>query len=365
MKSTNEIWSLFKQLKIILPAFLILGYGSALGQYEIEPIHSTQSFYLNNSTRADLGTGDNRACLPVQIPINTVEWYYSFSVSKDSSSANLKLYYQLINSFDPTGISSLAFQAITVPKGQARCNVYVTDYSNGIAFDSNQKSNYFPSASRMNFSHGVVRVKGVSTKELFICFENPAVWKGVTIRVEVDALVKKNQELHSKKTSNDIDYKEKKPASAEKVIDALEELAKSIDKGVQKRKKHKKDQERAKNYWSTGWVFYKSGDFENSIIYTKRALKINKHPGLYFNLGLSQWSLDQADSSTESYLKGINLIYSFGTKEQAIRILELAIKDIKMGMEKFNYFTESPPALELLNIKLNEINKVTKWKKKY
>src|SRR5438874_2361592 len=67
-----------------------------------------QTFYLNGGLRASFG-GKSRTYYQIDLPNNTVEWYYMFSTAsaenKDAGSVNLVP--QLSRIFDPTGLTSI------------------------------------------------------------------------------------------------------------------------------------------------------------------------------------------------------------------------------------------------------------------
>lgn len=325
---------------------------SVQAQYALKEIQETQSFYLNNSTRGILGTGDNRTYFAISLPANTVEWYYSFSATKNNAGESLNLFSQLFHLIDKSGISSTVFNAVAVPEGNVRCNIYVTDEANAIAFDHQQSFNHYPSAARMDYSQGLVRITDVLQNPLYLCFENPNDWEGITIRVEITALI---DTLKSEVPQSD----------AEKIVESLG----NVIQAIQENKKEKQDQRKlvdeGQNYWNTGWVLYKSGDFQGAIKYNKKALETIKHPALYFNLGIAQWSMGNDTSSLKSYLNGLNLIYSLNSKEEAIKALESGIEDIQEGTKKYHFYEDLPPAYELLKLKLIEIEGIDKWKKKY
>ena len=331
---------------------LVLQLKAKHAGYQLTEIHSTQSFYLNNSTRGTLGTGDHRSYLPINLPSKTVEWYYSFTANQVSAETHMELYGQLIQLLEPSGISSALFEAVTVPEGNARCNIYLMDQANAMAFDGLQPFNYWPSATRNNYSQGVVKVSDVIQSGIYLCFENPASWEGVTINVEVVALVDTSTTPPPK-------------SDTEKLVESLSQVAEAIEQNKKQKQAQRQKVDEVSNYWNTGWVLYEAGDFSNSIKYTKKALAASSHPGLYFNLGLAQWCQGEKDSSLTAYLQGLNHIYALEEKEQAVQVLQSGVEDIINGRDKHNFFTETPPALQLLSLKLKEVQAVEKWKKRF
>lgn len=73
-----------KQLYTLL--LLLFFFGTSQAQTivrERKPVqvYSPQTFYLNGGNRATFG-GKSRVWYNIQLPENTVEWYYSFTTTK-------------------------------------------------------------------------------------------------------------------------------------------------------------------------------------------------------------------------------------------------------------------------------------------
>ncbi|GGH76971.1 hypothetical protein [Phaeocystidibacter marisrubri] len=331
-------------------------FAYAQDNLEIVKVQQTQSFYLNNSTRAAIGTGDNRTYLALSLPENTIEWYYAFRAVKESSSESLNLFSQLIEALEPSGISSSLFNSMTVPEGNVRCNIYVTDESNAIQFSKHLASSHWTTGTRENYSQGIVRINDPIQPTLYLCFENPNVWEGLTLYVEVTALVKKNNEseegnIQPEETANEVDA----------IAEGVSGLIDAFQSYRTERRENAEARETAQNYSNASWVFYEAGDFSTSIEYVQKALELVDHPELHFNQGLSQWCAGLRKESTESYLAGINLINDLDSKEDALEVLQNAIDNIAKGRQEYHFFSEDPPALKLLQLKFNSVFELRRW----
>ena len=93
-----------------------------------------QTAYLNGGVRASLG-GKSRIIYQVDLPPNTVEWYYIFTaVESENSSPALDLVPQLTRALDPTGMTGILASSILSPTGSNSCDIYLLDRKNADAF---------------------------------------------------------------------------------------------------------------------------------------------------------------------------------------------------------------------------------------
>lgn len=317
--------------------------------FELVEIHGNQQFYLNNATRDAIGTGDNEVYLKVDLPPLTKEWYYSFNAIQAKRGASLGLIGQLTNAFDKTGIASLAIESITVPEGDARCDVYLTDHVNAMAFERDEAFQYWTSGTRENYSQGVAKITDVTQGSVYLCFSNPNTWDGVTISVEVVALV--------------ADKTEEEQAVEDVVTGVIDLIGAISDHKADKEENKRKEQE-WRNTWQTAQLLFDAGQTKEADTYTRKALNMGLHPGLYFDLGLIQWVMDSGSTSTASYLSGLNMIYELQTKEEAIETLASAIGRIDRAMEQFPDRKVPEVANKLLTSKLEEVGNISSWKQR-
>jgi tetratricopeptide (TPR) repeat protein len=316
--------------------------------YSIQKIHDQQQFYLNSTTRTDFGLGDNKTYLAIELPLNTKEWYYSFTAVQNESNQTLNLFSQLANLYDKTGALSLLMESIVVPEGNIRANILLTDYDNAMAFNNGKAYRYWPSYSRENYTEGVVKVTTIRSGTVYLCFRNPNALDGVTISVEVSALVGDKSEQEQ---------------AWDDLGEAFGDLIEEIQESKEAKQKSKKKENEWLNYWSTGWILYENEQFDQSIIYTQKAIDIANHPGLCFNMGIAKWAKDSTDCLPD-YLEGLNMLYDLETKEQAITVLESALKDFRDSEERFDGFKRHNSSYLLLEAKLNEISRIKSWRRK-
>lgn len=191
---------MFNKLAFLLLLLLSMGNVKAQnqnGKLKVVPLFTKQSFYLNGGFRSDFG-GKSRVVYQVDLPPNTVEWYYAVSTypSNQGSQNVIALLEQITKLLDPTGVASIALNLITVPSGVNDCDIYLLDMVNQNIFyhklDQTQHEaiSYVIDGSRENFKNGVVRVTNPVRGRYFLGFKNPNSISGIGISFEAVAIVR-------------------------------------------------------------------------------------------------------------------------------------------------------------------------------
>lgn len=161
-------------------------------RYNAISLYSEQMFYLNGGLRATVG-GQSRVGYKIELPANTVEWYYSVTVERSElkNIGMLNLFSQLTHLIDKTGIGAIATTSILTPTGSGVCNVYLISNNNIGAFKAKQQFNYDVDHSVLNYKSGVVRIKMKPGyfNNFYIGFQNPSSMEGVTVRFSAVAIV--------------------------------------------------------------------------------------------------------------------------------------------------------------------------------
>lgn len=173
---------------------------------QVQPLLGEQTFYLNSKTR--LG-GKPRNAIKIELPENTVQWYYIFTTSKKESSGgdNLKLFQQLtalvgkglLNS-NLIGIgTNVAYQVIK-PSGAGVVDIYLTDskgreqfFAESWNMYSFEKPEKVLDGTRENLKDGTIIVNDLDHNPVYLCFSNPSVSEGIYVHIEAAALVEVQQ----------------------------------------------------------------------------------------------------------------------------------------------------------------------------
>ncbi|HET7002363.1 MAG TPA: hypothetical protein VFI33_13670 [Puia sp.] len=160
--------------------------------YKVVPIVTSHSFYLKGGSRALVGNS-SRQVLPIQLPANTVEWYYTITTTNNrKQSLNSDLTAQLDKLLEPElGITSDALSTISVPGGSGLCDVYVMTNPNEVVKYVNKQpaASFLMNDSRQKYVSGIIQVKDFLYGSCFLVLRNPSASQGLNITVEVTAIV--------------------------------------------------------------------------------------------------------------------------------------------------------------------------------
>lgn len=175
-------------LLLLVPIISFGQYTKTVKQTKV--LVEKRDIHLNGGLRASTG-GDSREVVPIDLPKNTVEWYYSFSTSAaGSGTKNLKLALQLGTLLaDPSGISSKIVDNIQVPSGTSKADVFLFDGKNRVPFLNKELFYYIGEGTTENTKHGVVKIDDVTNGKYYIGFRNPSTLNGLNISIEVVAIV--------------------------------------------------------------------------------------------------------------------------------------------------------------------------------
>ncbi|MEZ4809393.1 MAG: hypothetical protein R2819_03460 [Allomuricauda sp.] len=164
-------------------------------EYVAKQIVAKNSYYLNGGSNSTFKDGKSRVVLPINLPPNTIKWYYTISASRDESETNevvagLDLLGDLTNLIDHTGAVDFAMDQLTQPPGSDYCDVYLIDSENYGPFLNKQSFNHFQNGTRENIKSGVVGINtGEFPNQIYLGLKNPTTFYGVNIAIEVVAIV--------------------------------------------------------------------------------------------------------------------------------------------------------------------------------
>ncbi len=181
-------------------------------QVKPEVVVSKHTFIVHSTTHS-LFSDDYRNSIPINLPENTISWYYAVSTynvqtSNNSSSGNglLSGLASLAGSADPVaGIALNALNSKVAIVNEAECHVYLLDEIENRNFMNYNGFRYYEEGTRKNFNGGIVNVKNKAfiSGTWYLGFENPRFKDGVKIELEVVALVLDNSKpSYNATTSN-------------------------------------------------------------------------------------------------------------------------------------------------------------------
>lgn len=368
-----------KQLLVFLSLFFSTQtlFGQTIQKIrKVVQIMPEQTFYLNGGMRATFG-GKSRTYYKIDLPKNTVEWYYTFSTSEGQSTSptSLNLVPQLTRLIDPSGTTALLASAIMSPTGSNACDIYLMNRKNADAFlekvdNLGGKYYYTISGSRENFRNGTVQIRDAVNGTCYLGFKNPSASTGITIAFEVAAIVEETvvnntvwakeskeslynsvyQHLKSKSIDEEVAKEaanclvtklseQKTPAEYESMTNGEKEaFLNSVYATCTEKYKEQKspDQEKAINYGNLAWRSYENGDVDKCIEYSKKALSLDNTLGwVKGNMGLCYLIKGDESTATDYYIDALSDIKRMKTTFEIKHYLQAVIDDIVHAAKKY------------------------------
>lgn len=152
-------------------------------------------------------TGNSRHVISFSLPENTVKWYYVYFASRNPEDVkNIEQAFNLVgklsNYVDKFGIASDVMQQIGKPPSFNACDAIFLDSRKDVdVFETKgdylgKKYMMVKEFSKTNSISGIVEVTDQErqTGWQFIGFRNPSAFYGVTVKVQVVAIVKTEEE---------------------------------------------------------------------------------------------------------------------------------------------------------------------------
>lgn len=254
-----------------------ISYFSISQEYEIKReahrLIENRAYHLNGGLNAAFG-GNSRTFIKIDLPPNTVEWYYSFSTTQGKSGTkNLTLAVQLVSMLnDPTGLTSKAVSAFEVPSGEASADIFLLDNKNLKGFRDKYDQNggtfsFITEGTVQNLKQAVVKVDDVKSGSWFLGLRNPSTTTGLNINIEVVAITE------------------------------TKVLIPKSDK-----------QQKAELYTNLGWAQFENGNYQKCIEYCDKANAEAEIGIAYANKGLALLMLNKESEAMDVYITAITVI---------------------------------------------------------
>jgi len=297
-----------KKGKFLL-AFLIFILNLAFGfsqQFETRRVEKilikNRSLYLKGGFRSTF-SGASRTSIKIDLPPNTVEWYYSFSTSLGKGGTkNLKLALQLGSLLaDPSGLTSTTLSGINVPNGEANADIYLCDNSNIKGFiekydNYGSSYSYYPEGTVQSTKQAIVAIDDIRSGTWYLGIKNPSNSTGLNINIEVVAIVE------------------------EKTI--LEKT---------------KNQQKAELYGNLALTHYTNGDYNKCIEFCNKAISEYETGQVLVTKGLALLMNGKESDATEVFIDAITTIENESNSNQTIQWAIKALDHIIL----FNWNLES------------------------
>jgi len=338
-------------LLILLFSNVVIGqetesYNIELKQGEkFERILPPQQVYINSATKIG---GKTRVYFTVNLPENTVRWFYVVTTTKgEGEGQSLNILAQLTAATLTGGMSTLATagsKMITMPSGSGGViDSYLLDRTNLDVFTSKgdnwgQSLYYNMEGTRANYKSGLVMINTPNPFYTFIGIKNPSASVGVNVNIEAIAIVK---EIDWNTLYND----------GKKLKESLRDLIQQVVL-----RKHTKDfadkvtdctlekvmNEKSASEVINAYATYAFSDYVVSKIENCRTeLNPNKSTieteksNTYNNLGENYFAKNQNEKALENYNKALELNPKNGEAKANIAFLYLIDNKVDLATELY------------------------------
>jgi hypothetical protein len=365
-------------------------------KYVYQTIISNQNFELNGYLKAG---GRTRSFIKVNLPQNTVHWFYQVTVVNiEQKNPVLDLSNQIAEKSKNPEFQAynLAANVLLAPDGTAICDIFLTDkdgkdkFMERASFNTDyvyKSVNHNSSSSRLNFSHGTVKVKERYSSN-YIVFRNNSPLQGIRINIEIVALVKKTEvnwqewSAENKKSLNDFyseyfeDYGYGEKTNqwiAECVSETIfknyspkfyysEEMKKNmgaiIEHCEKPYKQRKLDSENAQRHSDLANDMLEEGKIDECMNNSQQALSLNSNlsaPHIFLSIC---YLIKENQEKSQSYLNNFLRIIqsSNSTKEEKINYLNNLKQKYRMMESKYGHI-DANTVMHMIN---NEIERYQK-----
>lgn len=297
-----------------------------VNKIEAVQIVKERQIYLNGGTRSAFG-GKSREYIKVDLPLNTVEWYYSFTTTPgQSGTKNLNLITQISAALalnaNPTGVSLMAsgltkdfLKTVEIPQGSNSADIFLCDRTNIDKFLAKEDQSFLGGAfsytmegTVQNTKHAVVQINDITRGTVYLGLRNPSGLDGINITIEVVALVKKQE-----------------------IVDNSEKIKK------------------AELYANLGWKQFEGGNYQKCIEYSDKANTYYELGWVYANKGLAQLMLNNENDAMDTYVTAITLIKKQPRPKYVFAEL---IKDLDKEILKNPNFSTAKSIKELMEMEM-------------
>lgn len=187
-------------IELLLPLTVSAQYQKTV--YKLIELKKTSRFYVNSIT--NIG-GKPRITVPIDLPPNTVQWYFSFTTHTNQQDDRvIDLAGKLGGLLLVPGANELSTTTgelianIIKPKGMGVIDIYLTNLAGKNQFFeqdilgvwSYSKPNHYYDGTYENAKDGSALVDDILRGRVFLCLKNPHLTKGTLVTLDVSALVK-------------------------------------------------------------------------------------------------------------------------------------------------------------------------------
>ncbi len=283
---------------------------------------------LNGGMKSAAG-GKSREYIKIDLPQNTVEWYYSFTTSPGvSGTKNLNLATQIAamlasktsvigTALTSTGITKEVMKSIEIPAGTNSADIYLCDRANIDKFLAKEDLNLFGGSysytmegTVQNTKQAIVQINDITKGTVFLGLKNPSSLDGINITIEVVAIVK-----------------------TQVIVEKSDE------------------EKKAELYGGLGWKQFENGDFQKCIEYSDKANEYFQLGWVNANKGLALLILNRETEAMDIYINAITLIKKQNNPNY---VFTEVIKDLDNVINKYPNLSGAKEIKEIIQLEIKK-----------
>lgn len=173
---------------------------NVLTKYKYEAIDVSKTFqFINSTSNENWKGGTSKVIVPIIIPTESIEWYYSFTASRNEEDVkknmnSVSLLNQLtetLNGINPTTkVLNIGLNILTAPPGADYCDVYLFDNGNAQLFKADKEFRYIQEGSRENLKSSTIKLNCCINQPVYLGIRNRDLTHGIHVGVEVVGIMK-------------------------------------------------------------------------------------------------------------------------------------------------------------------------------
>jgi tetratricopeptide (TPR) repeat protein len=284
-------------------------------EIEVVSVLKNKTFYLRQSKVVRLVAKTPRTYFEIQLPPNTIQWFYSYTTFfPDETAKKSNLEFQLkkiVDSSNNNIIKAKSISSIKTPKGSTPISVYLM--KNKTSAESIVESvsfikgdfKYTEQGTSLEKAEGFLKIDEITSGKLYLSFVNLNKKKGINISVEVVAITH--------------------PSNA----DVL------------------KSQKSALHYGSEAKAHLNKGNYSESIIYGEMSFKAYKLGWVQANIALAYLALDENEKALSIFKEATNLMVRQPNSAYLLDQIYNTLKTNTSNSEEFDTIENMKTLVEL------------------
>lgn len=165
-------------------------------RFETVKVGKTSQF-VNSTSNETFRGGKSRLVIPVNIPSDAIEWYYSFAASRNKADIeqgmnNVSLLSQVtkaVGGLSPTTAAiNFGINIFSAPPGADYCDVYLLDHANSTNFKNGGAFIHYPHGTRENLKSSTIKLNCCTDQPYYLGIQNKDLTAGIQVGVEIVAI---------------------------------------------------------------------------------------------------------------------------------------------------------------------------------